>query len=459
MKVTMRNDEAFDSGATVRRLVLPAEMRFDDLARALEGRGWQRSGTRLASEPILPGEPELASWWAAERTALLTYTFNPVTRLRLIALSGVEALSHADELERELPIVGSVEDLSRSAVPQPERSTLFANLRGASARRQILRWLLHDNTSANVHIERTLREALADPDWEVRATAMLLVARFGLTSLWPDIRRMALPRVTREGPAKPDREILLALRNAALAHLRPELSPDVPEVQSSRKRDEVWQHLLACVAGTETSVIDRVFLLVHALTEPLNLDGPPPSPLPPPVVADGEGYCLRNSRTTLRWVAPIAHWLGSADADLSAAHPVERVRPSKGFFVSADPCARGERLDLVSYAAALDLCEQMSVLEGSTIELVTAQQWEMAMRGPDARRHPWGNGLEAAAPGAAVSPWGVSRPFGAGEWTRTADSMGRRVVMGCDRYFRCAARRWIAPDEEGRFAVRLVVSA
>jgi hypothetical protein len=90
--------------------------------------------------------------------------------------------------------------------------------------------------------------------------------------------------------------------------------------------------------------------------------------------------------------------------------------------------------------------------------LPTADQWEMAARGPDGRRHPRGNGYEGLHQ-ELESPWGVKQLFGiAGQWTLTKSTNGHPIVVGNDRQLRCAGRSEIVEDEyDAHYAIRLVI--
>jgi hypothetical protein len=76
---------------------------FDEVAARLAALGW-RGGADVAYAPLVPGEPEVATWTLGRAT--LAYTCNPAVWLRLVEATGVDdaswgavarALPHLDE--------------------------------------------------------------------------------------------------------------------------------------------------------------------------------------------------------------------------------------------------------------------------------------------------------------------------------------------------------------------------
>ena len=486
-------------------LVIQPNTTFARIDTTLSKHGWKRAPDTSVAPPIIPGEPEFASWSKEEDR--ISYTFNPVARLRVLAFYGDVAGSRRSQVRDVVPTLelDELEELLRSSEPRelllgilaagvlkvvtvlgildtlrnhheravaqaatktyedllqyavtegtaqlqrekqqhPERSVLFSRLGDTHFRRQTVRWLIRDRRESNEHIDGLLRSALDDEDWEVRASAMLAAVRLRATAVGADVKRMELPRTSREGPDEADRSILKALHSLAIDRLAgnplntPETSPE---------RAELRRHIARCMLGQPVDQHDRVFLLVQALTEPLDIEDEPPKMN---YIEERDGsYWLKKSGIEVCWVAPLQHWLGTDDPDLVAENSVRRVAPARGFFIACAPLSASETL-----VKAEELCRSLARLEDAQIELPNADEWEMAVRGTDARRYPWGNGF-ASDSSVLLSPWGLRQPVSLAQWTKPSGD--RTTICGGDN--RCAFRRELSPDEENaRFAVRPIV--
>jgi hypothetical protein len=501
-------------------LVLQPTYTFSALHQQLATLGWHRESDRSVTAPLIPGEPEMAAFRRAVSLQVLAF-HGPGVSERLVEASGQLPVLDADGMRwllrstdvaelllgllaaGELAAVGLIEEvvrlrshpegmvaraatrtheilaregvglgfaqLAREKARHPERSVLFPRLGDARQRRQILRWLMHDNERSNPDIDAALRSSLIDPDWEVRATAMLAAARLRATNVGLAVRKLELPKTSRDGLDASDRRMLVAMRDAAVALLggRP-VPPALAGAPASR--DELWVHVTRCVLGLPVSVHDRVFLLSHALATPFDDDVPGPTHLPAGVHMTEGRYNVGETGIELTWVPPVPHWLGDGWDRPEPLGPIRQVTPAAGFFIARRPL-RHEHLRgidtghgegtahgyaTLKIAEAERACALLGEVTGASVALPTADEWEMAVRGPDGRRYPWGNGLERDVPTVA-SPWGCLETVGVlPQWTATRDGSGQQVVCGDRKWLRCAMRRSMAPDTED-VGVRLVV--
>jgi hypothetical protein len=322
-------------------LIISPEIKFDRIQRELDALHWSRQKDTSVTAPLLPGEPELASWERGRAGGRIVYTFNPVVSLRVLSFYGDAAAELKSEVAARLPVltlgdllellksenaeklllgifaVGEAEEiealgaimrlgahpeqliaraaartqekllhviaeksfqqLAQEKARRPDRSVLFPVLGDAVHRRQILRWLMHDYREANEHILAVLRSALEDQDWEVRATAMLAAARFKATTLIGLVRKVELPHTSREGLTADDRRLLRALRRAAVFLLEGRTPPE-ESTDPPDTREAAQAHMLRCVAGLPVHTFDRVFLMVQSLTQPPPTDEEAASP-------------------------------------------------------------------------------------------------------------------------------------------------------------------------------------
>jgi hypothetical protein len=144
-------------------LALDPACSFATIDERLREIGFDRDAAiRPATPDILPGEPELAAWTRHGRERL-TYTFNPVVSLRVLALSGLDA-NAATTVSRSLPALDQerIAIMLGAADPREQlRGVLAARAIGAQALAPAIATLsLNTHPSVRTAAEAAL-EALA----------------------------------------------------------------------------------------------------------------------------------------------------------------------------------------------------------------------------------------------------------------------------------------------------------
>ena len=156
-------------------------------------------------------------------------------------------------------------------------------------------------------------------------------------------------------------------------------------------RDQAIYQLRRSVAGLEVDRLDRVSLIFHSLTEPLELDANPPLALPRGVVEKDGKYWLTHSGIKMCWVAPIPHWLGGDNKNFALPNPIRIETPAQGFFIakrlmtgSQVSWTTSERLAsadsdldspyLCEWGEARRICDLLSQIESLPIALPTADR-------------------------------------------------------------------------------------
>ncbi|WP_375744260.1 formylglycine-generating enzyme family protein [Corallococcus interemptor] len=499
-------------------LVARPEVSFEAMDRVLSALGWFLQ-SESQTPPLIPGEPESAVYVKRATDSALHYTFNPVLRLRVLEFSGPEAVREWAAVRTAVPVLeapsiaallassetrevllgllatetlrersslervaalrfhpesrvsrtaervlaalvpdGTTEAFARLEAEKeahPDRSVLFAHLPGEEQRRQVLRWLIHDQAASNPDIDAVLRSALVDADAEVRVTAVMAAARLQAREVLPALRSARMPTSKREGADPRDRLFYSNLRDLVAQVLSG--GPLPPEGSPKRER---MAPLLRALSGP-AEVRDDPTLLLHALTTPVD-PGSRPVGLPEALVERDGTYRLRRSGLEARWVPPVEHWLGTG--------PTLRRVKSPGFFVARVPVSRAaaawalaasqgpvgaagpdaEEPLPCTLVEAEELCSALSRIEGVALRLPSSAEWEMAARGPDGRLFPWGNSMRDDG-ATRASPWGVEKLVTSlPQWAREGLLCGGREQPVC------ASRR---EGAQSVGAVRWVVSS
>jgi Sulfatase-modifying factor enzyme 1 len=277
---------------------------------------------------------------------------------------------------------------------------------------QLLRWLARDRPPVSGPVLGALRRALDDPDWELRATAMLVAGRLRAAALAGTIAHLSLPHAPAQGVSRDECGLLLALREATLRLL------------ARGSGDRVLPPgVLAAADGDLGGLGAGHAACVHALTEPLPDDAPQPCDASGIVLSE-TGARLCEDRL-LAWVPPVPHRLGDDALRNSLPNPARVHTPITGFYIDAEP--RG----LLTLAQAVAAAQEASQRLGRAVRLPKPEMWEMAARGPDGRRFPWGMNAERQAR-SDLSPWGMAcRQSAPGEWLEAEDGIG---ICGSDAH-------------------------
>lgn len=477
-------------------LILDPSLPFADLDRQLGALGWRRTAGPSVP-PLVPGEPEVAGFRHPDGATRLSYTYSPVVGLRVLTLDGpdrqalvgvtrsgipqladdriIDLLRAAQPRELLLGIFAATERRLTNALPmladlaahpappvakaaararrtlagyEPAAAARDAFATTAAARRQAIRRL--GQTGGGAAAE-ALRRALADPDLEVRASAVLLTARCRLAGLLPEVAQADLVGSSPPLPHR-DRRLLEAMRRAAIASLRGLHPPEAATGAADGVKDHVWR----CALGLPVTAPDDILLIAIALTEPLDL--PPLSetgPLGRPL--DG---AFRLPPLTLRFrrVASIGHWLGH-DRESGLANPIRRWAPPSDALLAERPLNGGDLAALgvpvtadpdqpaaLTAGDAAAVLTKLSTLAGTPVDRPSADLLEAGLRGPDGRRYP-GGALPKPADPAVASPWGLTWVDRRGEWTADRTPQGQPVIAATDRTGHASFRMAGAMDD------------
>jgi Sulfatase-modifying factor enzyme 1 len=364
------------------------------------------------------------------------------------------------------------------------RTPAFKDLGDARMRRQIIRWLGREYHEPTPAIVETLRSALQDADWEVRASALVVSARLRAKPLRSVVRETPLPSTQPYGLSERDVRLLVASRIIVAESLAAADPDDMDRAQVIlRQLSDAPRHLVRSVLGLSVEQRDAAWLLLHSLATPMELAEPMPDPLPAGLTLH-DGRAWLSGIVELSCVSAQTHLVGGDH--LQHEHPgttpaVREFTPANGFFIARRPLSAPMALQLghgpfasrtpsdvtlatrlaetpdppllLTHDEALALCESISARTGVSVTLPTADELESAARGTDGRRFPWGNGLEKVD-GRVRSPHGIERfssPIA--QWTDTRDASEVPLVLGGPHSPHCAGRS----PSIGHNAVRPVV--
>jgi hypothetical protein len=104
-------------------LIVAPDVSFIDIHRGLTEIGGERTDTAPAHPPLIAGEPEIAAWKWGKGKPFITYSFNPVVRLRVLDVANLPPILRG-AIAARLPLVSPAEVERLLSADLPRRRLL-----------------------------------------------------------------------------------------------------------------------------------------------------------------------------------------------------------------------------------------------------------------------------------------------------------------------------------------------